>query len=188
MDTTFFRRFRALLRKEFNQIRRDRRLALSLVLPPTLQLLLFGFALNTTVANLKLGVVDDSHTPQSRELTAVMTQSGAFALAGTYLSADELGTAISRGALDAGLVIPYDYARTLERGRPTTVQVLLNAVNANTASIAQAYTEGVLQNYNQSLLANGSIHARLQTITANDVTDRGRTLLTPAYLFNPGLV
>ena len=45
---------RALIRKEFSQILRDRRLAISLILPPTLQLLLFGFALNATVTNLEL--------------------------------------------------------------------------------------------------------------------------------------
>ena len=51
-------RIRALMKKEFNQIRRDRRLASSLILPPTLQLLLFGFALSANVTNLRLGVVD----------------------------------------------------------------------------------------------------------------------------------
>jgi ABC-2 type transport system permease protein len=77
-------RMRALILKEFRQILRDRRLAISLILPPTLQLLLFGFALNATVTNLRLGVVDDSRTPESRELVANMTESRAFRGAGTY--------------------------------------------------------------------------------------------------------
>ena len=71
-------RMRALILKEFRQILRDRRLAMSLILPPTLQLLLFGFALNATVTNLRLGVVDDSRTPESRELVANMTESKSF--------------------------------------------------------------------------------------------------------------
>src|SRR5260370_22682687 len=138
-------RLRALVRKEFNQIRRDRRLAISLVVPPTLQLLLFGFALDATVSNLRLGVLDDSKTPESRELIATMTERKSFRLAGAFIAIDDLGVAISRGDLDAGLVIPYDYARDLQRGRQATVQVLLNAVNANTATIAQGYTQGVIQ-------------------------------------------
>ena len=60
----FNHRVRALIRKEFSQIRRDRRLAISLILPPTLQLLLFGFASSATVSNIRLGVVDDSQTPR----------------------------------------------------------------------------------------------------------------------------
>src|SRR5262245_62215801 len=113
-------RIRSLMRKEFNQIRRDRRLALSLVLPPTLQLLLFGFALSANVTNLRLGIVDDSKTPESRELIATLSESKSFRLAGYYFSSNELGDAISHGNLDAGAVVPYTYARDLPRGRHTT--------------------------------------------------------------------
>ena len=52
--TIFNHRLGALIRKESSQIRRDRRLAMSLILPPTLQLLLLGFALSATVKNIKL--------------------------------------------------------------------------------------------------------------------------------------
>lgn len=183
----FFPRLVALIRKEFNQIRRDRRLAISLIVPPTLQLLLFGFALDATVSNLRLGVVDDSHTPESRELVATMTESRSFRLTHAYLSVNDLGAAISRGDLDAGLVIPYDYARSLQRGRQAVVQVLLNAVNANTAAIAQGYTAGIIQSYNRSLLQASGIHAQFKQITSNYVSRRGRITLLPAFLFNPGL-
>jgi ABC-2 type transport system permease protein len=187
LDRIFNYRVRALVLKEFRQIRRDRRLAISLILPPTLQLLLFGFALSATVSNIRLGVVDDSRTPESRELVAKLTESKSFQSAGMYLSVDQLGSAISRGDLDSGVVIPYDYARNLYRGNPTTVQFLLNAMNANTAAIAQGYAEGVIQSYNQGLSGEG-IHANFSQIAASDVTRRGRIFLHPAYLFNPGLV
>ncbi len=186
--TSFASRLRALIRKEFNQIRRDRRLAMSLIVPPTLQLLLFGFALNSTVSDLRLGVIDDSRTPESRELRAVMSESKSFRLAGNYASIKQLSNAISRGDLDAGLVIPYDYARNLQRGRQTDVQVLLNAVNANTAAIGQGYAEGVIQSYNRNLLQNGGIHAEFRQIAGFDLSRRGQVTLQPAFLFNPGLV
>src|SRR5262249_289670 len=92
-------RIRSLIRKEFDHIRRDRRLAMSLVLPPTLQLLLFGFALSARVSNLRLGIVDDSKTPESRELIATLSESKSFRLAGYYFSSNELGKAINRGDL-----------------------------------------------------------------------------------------
>src|ERR1035437_5007880 len=97
----FNHRIRALIRKEFNQIRRDRRLRFSLIIPPTLQLLLLGFALSATVSNLRLGVVDESHTPESRELIATLTESKSFRLAGSYFSVDLLGEQIRRNNLDA---------------------------------------------------------------------------------------
>lgn len=179
-------RMLALIRKEFRQILRDRRLAISLILPPTLQLLLFGFALNATVSNLRLGVVDDSRTPESRELVANMTESRSFRAAGTYLNVNEMGRKIADGDLDAGLVIPYDYARDLQRGRTATVQVLLNAMNSNTATIGQGYAQGVIATYNQTLRGEG-LHAQFQQVASPDVSRRGIVNVLPAYLYNPGL-
>jgi ABC-2 type transport system permease protein len=184
----FTRRLRSLVVKEFNQIRRDRRLAISLIVPPTIQLLLFGFALNSTVSNLHLGVIDDSRTPESRELISTMTESKSFALGGVYLSLNEMSAAISRGDLDAGIVVPYDFARDLQRGRSSAVQVFLNATNANTAAIGQGYAEGIIQTYNRNLLANGGLHAQFVQIGSNELDRRGVVQLTSAFLFNPGLV
>jgi ABC-2 type transport system permease protein len=180
-------RLRALINKEFNQIRRDRRLAISLILPPIVQLTLFGFALSAAVSNVRLGVVDDSRSPESRELVATLTESQSFRLAGYYFSVDQLGDAVSRGDVDAGVVVPYDYARDLARERPTTVQFLLNAMNANTATISQAYAQGVIQSFNNVLRTQG-IYARIQSFAGSDLGRRGQVQLQPAFLYNPGLV
>jgi ABC-2 type transport system permease protein len=186
LSKLFGSRMRALVWKEFRQIVRDKRLAMSLIVPPTLQLLLFGFALSPTVANLHLGALDDSRTPESRELIAQLTESKSFQSTGTYLSLSDLSKDLASGKLDAGVVIPYDFARDLQRGNPVTVQILLNAMNSNTATIAQGYAEGVIASYNQSLPGLG-IHAQFQKIAAPDVSHRGMVLMHPAYLFNPGL-
>jgi|SRR5579872_791706 len=180
-------RLLALIKKEFNQIRRDRRLAISLILPPVVQLTLFGFALSANVTNVRLGVVDDSRSPESRELVAALTESKSFRLAGYYLSVNELGDAVSRGNVDAGVVVPYDYARDLARDRPTTVQFLLNAMNANTATISRGYAEGVIQSYNSGLRSRG-LQARVQTVAGMNLARRGQVQLQPAFLYNPGLV
>jgi ABC-2 type transport system permease protein len=189
LNRLFNYRLLALVRKEFNQIRRDRRLQLSLILPPVLQLTLFGFALSANVSDVRLAVVDDSHSPESRELISTLTESKSFRLAGTYPSVDQLGDAVSRGDADAGVVVPYDYARDLARQRPTTVQFLLNATNANTATIARAYAEGVLQSYNNGLRnRQQGIRLQVQPVAAQSLSRRGMVELQPAFLFNPGLV
>jgi ABC-2 type transport system permease protein len=186
MALLFNHRLRALIGKEFGEMRRDRRLALSLILPPTLQLLLLGFALSADVTNIKLGAVDDSRTPQSRELVETLSESRSFRLVSYYASVDKLGEAINLGKVDAGVVIPYDYAKDLLRGRSTTVQFLLNAMNANTAAISQGYAEGVIQIYNAGLLGPG-LHASFQQMGSPQVSRRGQAQLQPAYLYNPGL-
>jgi ABC-2 type transport system permease protein len=178
---------RALFVKELRQIRRDRRLVMALILPPILQLMLFGTVMSPDVANLKLGVVDDSHSPQSRGLIAALGESGSFLLEGRFASVEALSDQISRGLLDAGVVVPTDFARDLVRGRPTTVQVLLNAMNANTAAVSQGYIQGVIQSYNRSLQTDG-IGADVRQVSGAPTRRRGLTLLRPAFLFNPGLV
>src|SRR5579863_6387029 len=186
-QSMFSYRFLAVLRKEFAQMRRDRRLIMSLAVFPTLQLLLFTLVLNATVSNIKLGIIDDSRTPESRGLTSTLTESKSFKLAGYYYSVDKMGDAISRGDVDAGVIIPFTYAKDLQRGNPVTVQLLLNAMNANTAAIAQGYAEGVIQTYNASLATDG-LHAKFMQVTVSDISHRGLARLSGAYLYNPGLV
>lgn len=165
-------RFWALALKELRQIRRDRRLTISLIVPPVLQVLLFGFALDSDVRNLQLGIVDESRTPESRELVAVLTQNRTFQLAGSYTTPAILGEELGAGRLDIGVVVPYDFARRRMRGHPATVQVLLNAANANTAQIAQGYVEGAVASLNRDLLGTRPPPVELHT----------------AFLYNPGLV
>jgi ABC-2 type transport system permease protein len=166
-------RFWALALKELRQIRRDRRLVISLLLPPTLQVLLFGFALDSDVRNLRLGVVDESHTAESRELVSALTENRTFRLAGGFPTTSVLARKLGEGDLDVGVVIPQDLAKLRARGRPATVQVLVNAVNANTAQIAQGYVEGAIAAYNGSPAgASGAARIELRT----------------AFLYNPGLV
>jgi ABC-2 type transport system permease protein len=180
-------RLGALIRKEFNQIRRDKRLAVSLIVPPTLQILLFGFALDATVSNLRLGVIDWSRTPESRELVSSFTESKSFRVGGYFDSVNDMQKAISGGKLDAGIVVPYDFAREIRRGHPVDVQILLNAVNANTATIAQGYSEGLIMTYNQNLAAEG-IRPAVQMVGTPSPAQHGIVSTVTAFLYNPGLV
>lgn len=187
LNRLFSQRLLSLIKKEFNQIGRDRRLQISLILPPVLQLTLFGFALSASVSDVRLAVVDDSRTPESRELISTLTESKSFKLAGYYTSVDQLGNAVSQGSADAGVVVPYDYARDLARKRPVTVQFLLNATNANTATISRAYAEGVIQTYNAGLAQQG-VRILAQPNPQSNLARTGQVQLQPAFIFNPGLV
>jgi ABC-2 type transport system permease protein len=185
-------RFWALTLKELRQIRRDRRLAMSLVVPPMLQVLLFGFALDSHVRDLRLGVVDDSRTFESRELISAITENQTFRLAGTYHTSNELERALAAGRLDVGVVVPYDFARRQARGRPVTVQVLLNAANANTAQISQGYVEGAVAWLNAQM-PESAPRPTPEAGTDGEVVDppgmmRARVEVRPAFLYNPGLV
>ena len=163
----------ALLLKEFRQMRHDRRIVFIAIVAPFIQLVVFGYVLSADVKNLPLGVVDDSRTPQSRNLVEVLTQSQSFVMAGNYDSARALGDAISTGKVDAGLVIPYDYARNIVLRKPTQIQLFIDATNANVADIGQGYAESTI----------ADLSARLAGTPAT-----GRVALVSTYVNNPGLV
>jgi ABC-2 type transport system permease protein len=162
----------ALIVKELNHIKRDRQLISMLLIPPTIQLIIFGIALNPEVTGLRLGVVDESRASSSRELISAFTESRSFQVEGHYASAEELGRELSAGNLDAGLIIPSDFARRRERRETAEVQLLLDGVNSNTAGIAEGYGQRIIASFNESAAASTA---------AGGVTAR------VALLYNPGL-
>jgi len=186
----------SLFVKEFHQIRRNRRLVILLIIPPTLNIILFGLALNPTFEKLRLGVVDNSHTPESRELVSAFKEGLVFQTSAYYSSTDELGRAISRGDLDAGLVVPNDFAERRARRETVEVQLLVDAVNANTATIAGGYAARIIARLNQKIAAaqpprqppadtsNGpgvSLTTNVPAVIRANVTPR------MTLLYNPGL-
>jgi ABC-2 type transport system permease protein len=168
--------------KELRQIKRNRRLVISLIIPPTIQLIVFGFALNPEVTNLRLGVVDENRSTVSRELVSSFVESRSFRVTSYYASSDELGKAISKGQLDAGLVIPYDYSRNLDRHVPAHVQLLLDAVNSNTAAIAGGYAARIIGSANQKIAVNSAQPIQPQAAQPNqsaENTDASGSTATP---------
>src|SRR2546421_6646406 len=151
LNRVFNLRLWSLFIKEFHQIRRNRRLVILLVIPPTLNIILFGLALNPTFENLRLGVVDESRTPESRELVSAFTQGLVFKTKAYYATTEDLGQAISRAELDAGLVVPRDFAEKRARHETAEVQLLVDAVNANTATIAGGYAARIIASLNQKI-------------------------------------
>jgi ABC-2 type transport system permease protein len=182
-----FRRWRIwpLFLKELRQIKADKKLVVSLILPPTLQLVIFGFALNPEVTNLRLGVVDESRTAASREVISAFVESKSFRVAEQFRSSDELGQALSAGKLDAGLIVPTDFAKQRERGETARAQLLIDAVNSNTAGIAGGYATRIIASLNERI-GRKEPAVSLQ-VEGGAVDVRGQMVARIALLFNPGL-
>jgi ABC-2 type transport system permease protein len=180
-------RFWSLARKDLHQISRDRRLLISLLVPPTLQVILFGFSLSARVDNLSLAVVDESRTPESRQLISALTESRAFRLKGSYETAKALEAEFKRGKLDAGLAIPWDYAKRQIRGDDVRVQLLLNGVNTNTAQIAQGYAMAVIAWMNEHHTGSRIAIGDLSSEGLRKISGGGAASVHAAILYNPGL-
>ena len=184
------RRYLALLAKEVQQLRRNRVLLVQLMLPPTIVLIIFGYALNPKVRDLRLGIVDESFTTESRDFIDALSQNVNFNVSHLYTRTEDAEDALESLDLDLFLVIPSDFSRTLGRGQTADVQVVIDAVDANTAQIAQGYLEMSLEAYNSDLRPPiAGYRRRLALVRASHpAPPPGVPDVQPAYLYNPGLV
>jgi len=149
-------RFWPLFFKELKELGRNRRLVAMMLVPPTLNLVLLGFAMNPEVTDLKLGIVDESRTAESRELISAFTESKSFVPSGYYHSVAELSRALSAGDLDAGVVVPSDFATKRMRREVAEVQFLVDSVNSNTGSIAGGYAARIVAALNEKIFLSRS--------------------------------
>jgi ABC-2 type transport system permease protein len=187
----FFRRYLALATKEVQQLRRNRGLLIQLLLPPTLVLVIFGFALNPKVRNLRLGVVDESLTVESRDFINGLTENVNFNVTNLHTRPEDAEDALNNLDLDLFLVIPTDFARKLKSGETADVQVVIDAVDANTAQIAQGYIGKALEDYNATAGVIPVVFypsRRSLNRSAHAAPPPGAVDVRPAYLYNPGLV
>lgn len=139
-------RVRSLLRKEWRQIFRDPRSKRIVFASPILQLVLFGYAVNTDVRNTALYVVDHDVSAESRALVDAFTAGGWFRVTGSSDRSADLMHALDRGSARIGLEIPPDFSERLHAGG-ARVQVLLDGTNSNTATVAQGYAARIIQQF-----------------------------------------
>jgi ABC-2 type transport system permease protein len=125
-----------MLWKEFRQMRGDRFTVAMLVGLPSVQLLLFGYAIRTEVRHIPMVVLDQSGTQESRSLITLLTNTQNFDVAGMVHGQSEVDSKIARGQAKAALIIPPDFSQDLKRGRGATAQVIVDAVDPLSASAA----------------------------------------------------
>ncbi len=180
LDAILGSRFWALFKKEFAQIFRNRQLVIQLLVPPTVFLMLFGFALSPDFQNLKVGITDYSHSRASREFIEIFNQTEAFAISRYYSDQEQMSEDLATGKLTVGITIPPEFADDIARRRTAQVQALFDAVDANTASIASAYFSQLVSDYNsRQLNSRGG--------TGSTVSQRNQVQVQTSILYNPGL-
>lgn len=145
-------RIPAIARKEFLHVVRDwRTLVIAFVLP-VLLILLFGYGITFDIRDLKLAVVDEDRTEASEELIERFTSSEYFRLVASRSDPGILLKLLDDGEAQIGMVIPRDYARSLERGEPEAVQFLMDGSESNTATLAGSYVEAIVATLNLRLI------------------------------------
>ena len=148
-------RIRKMVAKELRQLFRDPRTKRVIFVSPILQLVLFGYAVNTDVRDVATALVDQDRTPESRELVDAFTASGYFRVAVRSDDPADLERALDRGEAVVALHIPPGYGVDLRAGRSPSVQFLVDGTNSNTATVAQGYAAKIVREMGVRLLEAG---------------------------------
>ena len=128
-----------IIRKEFQQIRRDRRMLPLIFIAPVLQIILLGYAANMDVKDIPLAICDQDRSVESRHLVAGFLESGSFAASAWLPDAGAVEASIERGVSSLALVIPPGYGRSQSAGRVSSLQLLADGSESQSAAIGLTY-------------------------------------------------
>jgi len=149
------RRLWAMARKEWLHIRRDSRsLAMAFAVPAAM-VILFGYVITFDVRDIRMAVLDQSNTSQSRDLVDAFRSSGYFRVSRQLTGDAQISPLLVRGSVRLVLVIPPDFAKHLAAAEPAPVQALVDGGDANTASIAINYAQAIVTSYSATAVLKG---------------------------------
>ena len=145
-----------MVRKEMRQMFRDPRMKRLMFGPPIIQLLIFGYAVNTDIRDTRTFILDRDRTAVSRQLMDGLTSSGYFVVVGRGERPADVTAALDHGRATIGIEIPEGFAADLASGRGAKVQVLVDGTSANSANVAQGYVGLIVQRLAQELGRTGA--------------------------------
>lgn len=140
------------IRKEFYQIRQDRRMLFVSIMAPVIQVTLLGYAVNLDITNATMVVCDLDNTPTSRQLVRDFTTSGYFDPRYTVSTQSQIDRYIEESRASIALVVPAGFGRKILAKESAPVQVLLDGTDANTTSILLGYCTQILASASQTIL------------------------------------
>jgi ABC-2 type transport system permease protein len=179
-------RLLAMIRKEFSQVLRNPRTRAMLFLPPVMQLLIFGYAVNLDVNYAQIAWMDEDRSPQSRELLARFEGSGLFQILATPTNQTEMQDLLDRSTVDGVVRVLPGFAKDLERGHSTNVQILLDGTDSNSTQLVSGYAGQVIARFTADIM-NEKQRERLVAAGAPVSAAIPRVVAEPRIWFNPEL-
>ena len=158
------RRLCAICRKEFIHIIRDPRSLGMAIAIPMLMLILFGYALTLDIDNVPMVIWDQSESNVSREFITQFKGSRYFSIRKFIHNYHEMEEFIDSGRALMALIIPTDFAKRINSNRSTSVQLIVDGSDSNTATIAMSYVNFVTQNYSQDIATKNMQRISGQTL------------------------
>lgn len=153
-----FGRIWQIFLKEMIELKRDPWARFRLIVPPVIQMLIFGYAATFEVYHVSTVILDMDHSQESRQLLDDFTASGRFSIVAVARDRADLTDAIDRSAATIAITIQPGFAELLRKGATAPVQVAVDGTNSNTALIALGYVGQVAAAFSQDYAGNVLSH------------------------------
>jgi len=187
-----FGRIRYLFVKELIQVLRDRRLRVTLIVPPIFQLIVFGYAANLDVKHIRTAIRDLDQSGDSRDLISRFGSSKYFEILYYPRTPREVEDLIKRGDVTFSIEIPSDFSRKLKKGDTASIQVLVDGIDSNTAMIGLGYIGQILSSYSTSILVERLSKAGVVGFEEEGVDVQHRVWFNPNFesrlFYVPGVI
>jgi ABC-2 type transport system permease protein len=171
-----------ILRKEFAVVWNSPGMILKPAVVLTIVLMAVVYLVDSDNDTVRLGIVDESRSEQSRDLQSRYEAALIFETT-SYTSAADLNKAIDLAEMDAGLVIPSDFAADRGAGRPAPVQVIVDSTSPSNGSTVGSYMVGVINDYNRALTSSSAPPTRRGQIKARVNVLHNAAFVSRWYLF-----
>lgn len=142
-------RLKAMLRKEFIQVLRDPRMRFIIFVIPIFQTVVFGYAVNTDVRDVKTAIYDLDNSPESRDLTSRFAGSGYFRIVEYINGEQRVGELMDRGTVKVVLRMNKGFGEDLRSDRDAPLQMILDGTDSNTAGIALTYAGRIAARFSE---------------------------------------
>lgn len=142
----------ALLKKEFGQLFKDKKLLPLVFVAPVLQLIILGYAASFDIKNISIALCDQDKTKESRELAEKFVTSGYFTI---EYATDDYGTIssyIDDNKVQMAVIIPHKFGDMIVGNQPARIQVLVDGSEGNTAAIGISYLNQIVGDYSMNIL------------------------------------
>jgi len=139
----------AIAKKEFVHIYRDPRSLALVILMPALLMLLFGYAVTLDVKKVSMAVLDRDRSQESLNFIQRFSASPYFHLRLWVQDEKTMMRLIDRGEVKMGLILPWDFSKTIKAEKMSSVQALIDGADANTANLILSYAQAIAQQYTQ---------------------------------------
>lgn len=176
----------SFLKKEFKQIFRDPRMKLVIFVPPILLMLINGNAVSTDVYQVRMAILDEDKTPQSRTLIDQFTSSGYFIPHAYIGSAKGASRLLDTGEVEVFLQIEKGFSNGIKSSKVSMVQIIIDGTDSSRAAVIAAYVSEISSKFSMEFLKS-----RIRTLAMSKgttvVKSKGNVELKERFLYNPEL-